>query len=248
MSASVAPAPIVSPSMRRSRKSRPMSASISNCLRLSFGYRSVPPATNIALGPSSRAMCAASRAVFGRRYLNRGRRSTQILGRRLDLDARRIWDVREAPRADASRLTFLFAAERLDDLLRRHRRLVYPYAERVVHRSVDRWDDRQQRALSGFLRPVWPFGIVGLDDERLHLRHVEEGGGLVLEHRRPLVQAFAKLLLLHQRLAQAHVHAALDLALDEQRVDGSSDVVCDPDLVDVHEPGARVGVEVHHAG
>src|SRR5438093_10392190 len=127
MSASVAPAPIVSPSMRRSRKSRPMSVSISNCLRLSFGYRSVPPATNIAFGPRSRAMCAASRADFGRRYLNRGRRSIlKILGWRLDLDARRVGDVRETRRADASGLTFIFAAQRLDDLLGRHRRLVDP--------------------------------------------------------------------------------------------------------------------------
>src|SRR6266576_7250359 len=61
------------------------------------------------------------------------------------------------------------------------------------------------------------------------------------------MEAFAERLLLHQRLTQPHVHAALDLALDEQRVDGAADVMRDPYLVYVHQPGAVVCVEVDHA-
>src|SRR6266568_6678397 len=120
--ARVARAPIVhSPdplSISRGRKSRPISVSTSNCLRLSLGYRSVPPATNIARGPSSAAMRAASRADFGRRYLNLGNRNIW----RLDLDQRGIGDRREARWAEARGLALLLAAEGLDDLLRRHRR------------------------------------------------------------------------------------------------------------------------------
>ena len=61
------------------------------------------------------------------------------------------------------------------------------------------------------------------------------------------MQAFAKRLLLHERFAEAHVHAAFDLAFHEQRVDRASDVVRDPDLVDANQAGARVGVDVDDA-
>ena len=61
------------------------------------------------------------------------------------------------------------------------------------------------------------------------------------------MKALAKDLLLHERLAETHVHASLDLALDEEGVDGASDIVRDPDLVHLDEAGPRVGVEVDHA-
>src|SRR5438105_4054710 len=233
--------------MRESRKSSPINASTSNWRRFNFGKRSVPPATNIAFAPSSPAMSAASRADFGRRYLNRGRRSIKFLGWRLYLYAVRIRDVWEPRRSEPPRLSLLLPAQRLDHLLRRHRRLIDPHAQRVEHRRVHRRDHRQQRPLPGFFGPIQTFGVVRLDDERLHLGGVEEGGRLVLEHRRPLVQALAKLLLLHQRLAQAHVDASLDLPLDQERVDGTADVMRDPDLVDLDEPSARIDVQVDHA-
>ena len=77
-------------------------------------------------------------------------------------------------------------------------------------------EEFRQRALARLLRSVRPLRVDGLDDERLDLGHVEERRRLVLQHRRPLVQAFAKYLLLHQRLSESHVHAALDLPFDEQ--------------------------------
>src|SRR6266851_3955481 len=205
-SASVTPASTtVSSSSRRTvrgRKARSISASTSNCLRFNFGNRSVPPATNIARGPSSDAMRAASRAVFGRRYLNRGRRSISYFpGWRVDLDGCRKRNVGKPRRPVARRLAFALASQCFDDLLRRHRDLVDPYPQRVVDRGADRGDHRQQRALSSLLGAVWTFGVVGLDDERLDVWHVEERRRLVLEHRRPLVQALAKGLFFHERLA-----------------------------------------------
>src|ERR1700694_1058926 len=235
--------------MRSSRKSRLINASTSNWRRLSFGNRSVPPATNMARGPRSAAICAASRAVSGVRYLNRGRRSKiQLLGCRLDFDAGRVWDRREARRSEPWRLSFVFASERLDDLLRCHGYLVEPNAERVEDRGADCRDDRKEWALPGFLGAIWSLGIDGLDDERLDLWHVEECWRLVLEHRRPFVQAFPERLLFHQCLAQTHVDAALHLALDQQRVDGAAHVVRNPYLVQMHEAGARVRVQVDDAG
>src|SRR4029077_1171595 len=109
-----------------------------------------------------------------------------------------------------------------------------------------RGDDWKQRALTGLLCSVRSLRVDGLDDERLDLRHVEEGRRFVLEHRGPLVQALAKLLLLHERFAKPHVHAALHLALDEKWIDGATDVVSNPHLVQVDEPRPRIGVEVDH--
>src|SRR5579864_2503945 len=118
----------------RPRNSRPISVSTSNWRRFSFGNRSVPPATNIAREPCSAAICAASRAPVGRRYLNRGSRS--ILGRWLDLDQGRIWNRREPRGTEARGFTLAFAAQRLDHLLRSDGYLVDPHAECVVHRGA----------------------------------------------------------------------------------------------------------------
>src|SRR5438094_1882939 len=124
-------------------------------------------------------MCAASRADLGRRYLKRGRRSTGVPTylpakrggtsaiRRLDLDQGWIGDRREARGAIARGLAFLLAAERLDDLLGRHWRLVDPDAERIEDGSVDRGDHREQRALARRLSAVWSLGVGRLDEERV---------------------------------------------------------------------------------
>src|SRR5450759_459668 len=234
----------------RDRKSRPIRASISNWRRFNFGNRSVPPATNIARGPSSVAICAASPAVLGRRYLNRGSRSTTDLQRFwwwLDLDAGRVGDGRKAHGSETRRLSFLFAAQGLDYLLRRHGNLVDPHAESVEDRRADRRDDRKERTLPRFLGAVRSLGIDGIDDEGLDLGHVHEGRRFVLEHRRPLVQALAERLLLHERLAQTHINAALHLALDQERVDGAAHVVRNPHLVQVHDAAARVCVQIDDA-
>src|ERR1700737_1964141 len=142
-----------------------MSASTSNCRRFNFGKRSVPPATNIARGPRSAAIRAASRAVFGRRYLNRGSRSTvQLFWRWLDFDGWGIRDLGEARRAISRLLALVLAAQRLHDLLGRHGNFIDPYPERVENRGAHRGDDRQQRALARFLRAVRSFRVVGFDD------------------------------------------------------------------------------------
>src|ERR1700680_4370366 len=109
-----------------------MSASTSNWRRFSLGKRSVPPATNIARGPSSVAIRAASRAVFGRRYLNRGSRNTiQLLRRRFDLYAWGIWDGGEAGGPETWRFALSLAAQGLQHFLGRDGDLVDPDAEGV---------------------------------------------------------------------------------------------------------------------
>ena len=87
--------------------------------------------------------------------------------------------------------------------------------------------DRQQRPLPDFLGAERPVGIGILDQVGEDLRHVEAGRALVLEHRRELVHERvreprrqpAERLLLHQRLAEAHVDAALDLPAHQRRVE-----------------------------
>ena len=45
------------------------------------------------------------------------------------------------------------------------------------------------------------------------------------------MDVLAEDLRLHHRLADAHVDRALDLALDEQRVERAPDIMGDPDVV-----------------
>src|SRR5205809_6253153 len=45
------------------------------CRRFMFGYRSVPPATNMPSGPASAFIANASLSVFGCKYLKEGSRS-----------------------------------------------------------------------------------------------------------------------------------------------------------------------------
>src|SRR5690242_13388827 len=176
-------------------------------------------------------MRAASRASFGRRYLNRGRRNTvEVLWWWLDLDGRRIRDGGKSRRSVPRILTLFLAAQSLDDLLWRDGDLVDPDAQGVVDGRTYCRRHGEKRALPRLLRPKRTLAIDRLDDVGLDVRHVEERWRLVLEHRRPFVQTLPKDLLLHQRLAEAHVNAAFDLALDEQRVDGAANVVRDPDL------------------
>ena len=162
--------------------------------------------------------------------------------RRLDFDRRRVGNGGKARRPVARRLTFIFAPQRLDHFLRRDWNFVDPHAERVMDRGANRRWHREQRSLARLLRSVRSLRVVRLHDERLDLGHVEERRRLVLQHRRPFVQALAEDLLFHQGLAESHVHAALDLALDQERIDRAPDVVRDPDLVDADQPGACVGV------
>ena len=117
-----------------------------------------------------------------------------------------------------------------------------------MHRRANGRGNGKQRSLTRLLRAVRTLGVDGLDDEGLDLGHVEKGGRLVFEHRRPLVQALAKRLLFHQRLAEAHVDAPFDLPFDQERVDGAAHVMGDPDPIHRDQSGARVRVEVAHAG
>src|SRR5947207_763355 len=66
------------------------------------------------------------------------------------------------------------------------------------------------------------------------------------EHSRAALAA--KLLLLHQCLAQRHIHTPFTLALDEDRVEGAPDVVGDPDLVDGDPAGVWIAVQLDDAG
>ncbi len=82
-----------------------------------------------------------------------------------------------------------------------------------------------------------------------------EGGTLVLEQRRRLVHQRAgeplgqppEGLLLHHRLAEAHVDRALDLAHHQDRVDRAADVVGDPHVLRAIEAGRGVDLDLDHA-
>ena len=82
---------------------------------------------------------------------------------------------------------------------------------------------------------------IGLD-----LAHLKRGRALVLEHARELVHdasVSAVRHFLHERLAQPHVHASLDLAHYRGGIDALTYVVCDPHFR--HPNDAGIGLHVH---
>ena len=111
----------------------------------------------------------------------------------------------------------------------------------------DRRDHRQERPLARFLGAERALRVVGLDEDRVDLGRLERGRTLVVEHRRLLVQILPEDLLLHQGLADAHVHRALDLPLDQQRVQRAADVVTDPHVLEIDGARLLVDGQLDHA-
>jgi len=117
-----------------------------------------------------------------------------------------------------------------------------------VHGIGHGGDHRQERSLAGFLGAEGALGIVGLDQDGVDLGRLERGRALVFEQRRDLVHALSEYLLLHQHLAEPHVHGALDLSFHEERIERAADVVGDPDLEGLDVARVRVHLDLDHAG
>src|SRR4029077_10704859 len=92
--------------------------------------------------------------------------------------------------------------------------------------------------LTHFLRAERTVRVRILDQVRDDVAHLERGGTLVFEQAGDFVhhlQVFAIRHLLHQRLAQAHVHRALDLTHHRGGVDRAAHIVRDPDGRHAHD-------------
>src|SRR5262249_55414426 len=68
------------------------------------------------------------------------------------------------------------------------------------------------------------------DQDRLYLWCVQRRRQFVIQQRGNLVAPLTEYLLLHHRLAVAHVAAAFDLSSDEQRIDRASHIMRQPEL------------------
>src|SRR5438477_4726925 len=163
-------------------RARPIAISVRgvNWRRFMFGYRSVPPATSITVIPGvpdlaascsaarcSRSRSAASSTVAGMCSWKRGSLSILLLlagvGRRGQPSQRglRVAAAIQAGRPDA----VLLLRQRVEDLLRRDRRLVEPHADAVEHRVADRREHRVARRLAGLLAAVGALRVDGLDED-----------------------------------------------------------------------------------
>ena len=90
------------------------------------------------------------------------------------------------------------------------------------------------------LAPKGPAGRGILDQDAVDRRHVADGGDQVVVQ----VLAAAGEEFLHQREADALGDAALDLALDEGRVDGAADIVRGDDLQDPRRAEIAIDLEL----
>src|SRR6478609_11635412 len=134
--------------------------------------------------------------------------------------------------------------------LGRDRKLGHPDADGVVDRRRDRRRLRVVRHLADAFRPVRP-GLGGvLDDDRVDLRQSLDPGR---EVRAELAAAVLSarvvgVALLEHAQAEAHQSAALDLALDQRRVDRAADVEALPEMLDADLAGLVVDLDLGGAG
>ena len=114
--------------------------------------------------------------------------------------------------------------------MRQQRDAVGAHAGRVMDGAEDGRGRRHQRGLADSLGARGTERLAILDQEALDLRHVAHGRNEIVVQ----VLGAAGQILLHQREAQPLRHAALDLALDERRIDRPADIVRGHDAQDLH--------------
>ena len=135
-----------------------------------------------------------------------------------------------------SRVGSAFASSARSTRSGRDRQLRDPDADRVVDRGRDRRRLRVVRHLADALRAVRSVGGGVLDHDRVDLRHVLHPGSEVGPERAAAVVdlGVVRVAVLEDAEPEAHHRAALDLALDQRRVDRTADVVA------LLQPRARV--------
>ena len=148
-----------------------------------------------------------------------------------------------------SRRRLAFLGERREDAVRGRGHLGHPHADSVV----DRVRNRRRLGVVGHLADrLRPEGTV---DRRVLDDHVVELGQIVQcrpEIRAELATAVldrrvVRIAVLGQRQPEAHDRAALDLSLDERRVDRAADVVDLHHLLDDDFSGLVVDLDLGDA-
>src|SRR4051812_13801398 len=226
--------------------------------RFMFGTRSVPPAISIARGPSPARIFAASATERGARCSNHGSRSIA-----LGLLAVAVFPRRQHERGFGVRhrregrgpASLVFLMKGPQHLVRGDRYLVDAHAHRVEDGVRHRRHHGEERSLPHLLCAVWTVRIRILDQGDFDLGHVERRQALVVEHggramherAGKLLRQAAEGLLLHQRLAKAHVDAADYLAARKRGIERAADVVRDPDLRHADPAGAFVDLGLDDA-
>src|SRR6266545_1554914 len=125
-----------------------------------FGYRSVPPATNIPSGPASPFIVSASLSVEGWRYRNDGSLSMYLLDGPAVASLPRCGHSRrlgpgnggEARRSEPAFVPLRLGPQCLEHLLRSDGHLVHADPNGVIDGISHRRHHRQQRPLADLLR------------------------------------------------------------------------------------------------
>ena len=128
----------------------------------------------------------------------------------------------------------------------RHRQIVEAQPDGIGDGIGERRQERRERALARLLGAERPVRIVALDDADLDRRRILDGRHAVVEHVGGEQQAVVVAGLLAHRLAHAHPHRALHLALDREAVERLAAIVRHPDLVDGDHAGLLVDAHLDH--
>src|SRR6185369_13093836 len=101
-----------------------------------------------------------------------------------------------------------------------------------------------QAAFARLLGAERPQRVHALDQEHLDRGRFDDRWDAVVDHVGAQRQAFVVLRLFAHRLAHAHPDRALHLAFDGQRVDGTTAIMRNPDLLDPDVAGFLVDFDL----
>src|SRR5258708_11752045 len=145
-------------------------------------------------------------------------------------------NIREMIRSETRFSSRSLFCKRLHYFFRGDWNFINPHSDSVVHGVGDRGHDRQERALTDFLRSKRAARVWLLNQLGDYIGHVEGRRALVFEDGREfvhermgkLLRQAAEFLLFHQSLAETHIHAAFYPAPNVRRIQPPADSIGSP--------------------
>src|SRR6185437_13018944 len=132
--------------------------------------------------------------------------------------------------------------ERRPHPVRRRRNTAEANARRMMDRVEDRWRRRDQRRLADPLGAIGAERLGVLDEQALDRRNVADRRDEIVVQ----VLSTPRQEFFHQRKADALREAAMDLALDLDRVDGAADIMRGDDAPDLDGAEPDVDLDLRH--
>src|SRR5660398_36101 len=143
---------------------------------------------------------------------------------------------------------FSLLLQSFQDHIRSHRDAVKLDSNRVGYRIHNGRCGRQLRSFTGLLGPEGAQGVIRINVNSFHLRHLHHSREAVVEKRRVVLLTIYAGAVFIQRLAHAPYHAPLQLTLHKHGIDGLAAVMRGDHLDQLHLPGLQVYFNLSRLG